>query len=332
MDLITVIIPVYNIENYLEKCVYSVMNQTYRNLQIILVDDGSVDSSGKICDELALKDQRIQVIHKENGGPSDARNTGINLAEGKYIGFVDGDDYIDNDMYEALYTAICKTHADIASCGIHQSSIYGDVIKCSKEVQVLDRLQAYATFFMQNDAIDCSSCNKLFKKTIFETLRFKKGIQSEDLEFLYRAFDMIKLLVCIDEVKYHYIYREGSRSGKPLNENSMATIKIFDDMMLFISEKYPSVVSQGYAYQLQWLLNLLGGAYGVEDKKKRKSFVQILNRKIFQNARNYWRNSYIYIGNYILFIGAFFHMYLPTTWLLKESVKIYHFMKGKKQL
>lgn len=332
MDLITIIVPVYNIEDYLERCIYSVINQTYRNLQIILVDDGSTDCSGKICDELALKDQRIRVIHKENGGLSDARNAGIDFAEGKYIGFVDGDDYVDNDMYEVLHTAICNAHADIASCGIRQKSAYGDVIKCSSESQVLDKMQAYETFFIQNDSIECSCCNKLFNKSIFETLRFKKGIQSEDLEFLYRAFDIIKLLVCIDEVKYHYIYREGSISAKPINENSMDTIKIFDDMMLFISEKYPTVEKQGYAYQLRWLLNLMGGAYRVEDKEKKKSFLRTLNKKITQNACNYWKNTYIYIGDYILFIGTLFHMYLPTVWLLKKSVIIYHFMKGKKDI
>ncbi len=205
MDLITVIIPVYNLENYLENCVYSVMNQTYKNLQIILVDDGSTDCSGKMCDELAMKDQRIQVIHKENGGLSDARNAGIDLAEGKYIGFVDGDDYVDNDMYETLYTAICNAHADIASCGIHQKSDYGDIIKCSKKIQILDKMQTYETFFIQNDSIDCSCCNKLFNKSIFEILRFKKGIQSEDFEFLYQAFDIIKLLVCVNKAKYYYI-------------------------------------------------------------------------------------------------------------------------------
>ena len=102
-ELISVVVPVYNVENYLEKCVSSITNQTYKNLEIILVNDGSKDNSGAICDDLAKNDSRIKVIHKENGGLSDARNTGINVATGEYIGFVDSDDWIERDMYEQLY-------------------------------------------------------------------------------------------------------------------------------------------------------------------------------------------------------------------------------------
>ena len=100
--LISVIVPVYNVEEYVEKCVLSIINQTYKNLEIILVDDGSTDNSGKICDEIAIKDNRIKVIHKKNGGLSDARNVGIDIAKGDYLGFVDSDDYIDPDMYSIL--------------------------------------------------------------------------------------------------------------------------------------------------------------------------------------------------------------------------------------
>lgn len=101
--LISIIVPIYNVELYLEKCIESIINQTYKNLEIILVDDGSTDSCGKICDEYAKKDNRIKVIHKINGGLSDARNKGMEIAKGKYIGFVDGDDYVASDMYETLY-------------------------------------------------------------------------------------------------------------------------------------------------------------------------------------------------------------------------------------
>ena len=107
-ELISIIVPVYNVEKYVEKCINSIINQTYKNLQIILVDDGSKDNSGKICDEFKLKDNRIEVIHKNNGGLSDARNAGLKLAKGDYIGFVDSDDYIEADMYETLYNLIKK--------------------------------------------------------------------------------------------------------------------------------------------------------------------------------------------------------------------------------
>ena len=115
-DLISVIIPIYNVEKFLSFCIDSIVNQTYKNLEIILVDDGSTDNSGKICDEYALKDNRIKVMHKQNGGVSSARNVGLNIAKGKYIGFVDSDDYVENDMFEILHNLIIKNNVDISCC------------------------------------------------------------------------------------------------------------------------------------------------------------------------------------------------------------------------
>ena len=117
-ELISIIVPVYNVEKYLEKCVNSIVNQTYKNLEIILVDDGATDSSGKLCDKLAKIDNRIKVYHKENGGLSDARNYGVERATGDYIGFVDSDDYIDSEMYGKLYEAIKKENVDVAECNL----------------------------------------------------------------------------------------------------------------------------------------------------------------------------------------------------------------------
>ena len=117
-ERISVVVPVYNVEQYLEKCVNSIINQTYKNLEIILVDDGATDKSGKLCDELAKLDNRIMAYHKKNGGLSDARNYGVERATGDYIGFVDGDDYIDVEMYEKLYEAIKKENVDVAECNL----------------------------------------------------------------------------------------------------------------------------------------------------------------------------------------------------------------------
>ena len=116
-EKISVIVPVYNVEQYLERCVDSIINQTYKNLEILLVNDGSTDNSGQLCDELAKKDDRIRVIHKENGGLSDARNVGIDEAEAELIGFIDSDDYIDEDMYETLYRQLRESNADLSMCG-----------------------------------------------------------------------------------------------------------------------------------------------------------------------------------------------------------------------
>ncbi|HEL7541574.1 TPA: glycosyltransferase, partial [Enterococcus faecalis] len=119
MPKISIIVPVYNVEKYLEKCVRSILAQTFTDFELILVDDGSPDSSGAMCDQFAEQDERVKVIHKENGGLSDARNAGIEIATGEYLGFVDSDDYIADDMYELLYTNIVKEDADLSICGIY---------------------------------------------------------------------------------------------------------------------------------------------------------------------------------------------------------------------
>ena len=131
MPTISVIVPVYKVEPYIRKCVDSILGQTFSDIQVILVDDGSPDQCGKICDEYAKQDNRVEVIHKENGGLSDARNAGIPYAKGEYIIFLDSDDYIENDMFEYMYTRIKDSGADMATCGL--SEVYTDRIEAQKE-------------------------------------------------------------------------------------------------------------------------------------------------------------------------------------------------------
>jgi len=157
-EQISIVVPVYNVEQYLEKCVNSIINQTYKNLEIILIDDGATDSSGKLCDELAKIDNRIKVYHKENGGLSDARNYGVERATGDYIGFVDSDDCIDSEMYEKLYEAIRKENVDVAECNL--KIIYPDREElfteqnyynvCTKQEYLEEYLKIILKYLFQN--------------------------------------------------------------------------------------------------------------------------------------------------------------------------------------
>ena len=210
---VSVIVPVYNVEKYLARCVDSITSQTYENLDIILVDDGSTDNSGRICDEYAKKDTRIRVIHQKNKGASAARNCGITAASGNYIGFIDSDDWIDKDMYELLVNTAIEHHADIARCDTYLN--YDDGTEKTNSdysnVRVLDCVQAIKETVYTD--INMSMCNKLFASYILKAEMFNESlICTEDWELNYRILKKNDTLISayINLPKYHYYMRDGS--------------------------------------------------------------------------------------------------------------------------
>lgn len=188
MDLISVIVPVYNVKNYLKKCVDSILSQTYSVLQVILVDDGSTDGSGELCDLLAKCDKRIQVVHKSNGGLSDARNAGIEIAEGKYFSFIDSDDYIEPDMVESLYKLAKSTDCQITISNMKRFFSDGGIETFYEPVNQISVYEADERFETLKQP---SVCNKLFLAELFNDIQFPKGKFYEDTfvyhELLYRA-------------------------------------------------------------------------------------------------------------------------------------------------
>lgn len=210
--LISVIVPVYNVEKYLKKCVDSITSQTYKNLEILLVDDGSTDSSGQICNEFEKNDARIKVIHKKNGGLSDARNAGLDRAKGQYYAFIDSDDYIQDNTIEIMLNAIKKNKSEIAVCNMIRFLEEGETLQfyCPTDHEVLYQgNQRYKTLNQP------SVCNKLFEAKLFEGIRFPKGKYYEDTfvyhEVLYRANNIV--LTGTDS--YWYLSREDSIVGQP---------------------------------------------------------------------------------------------------------------------
>ena len=228
---VSVIVPVYNVEKYLARCVDSITYQTYENLDIILVDDGSTDNSGRICDEYAKKDTRIRVIHQKNKGLSGARNSGIFASTGDYIGFVDSDDWIDKDMYELLVNTAIEHHADIARCDTYLN--YDDGTEKTNSdysnVRVLDCVQAiketvYTSFNM-------SVCNKLYSSSLLSSDTFDENQYGiEDWEFNYRILknhpNLISVYVNIP--KYHYYMRRGSITHSWSEEATRNSFNLFE--------------------------------------------------------------------------------------------------------
>lgn len=210
VDLISVIIPIYNVEKYLNKCIDSVIAQTYKNIEIILVDDGATDQSGEICNQYAIKDQRIKVIHKENGGLSDARNAGIDVATGRYYSFIDADDYIEVDMLETLYYSITQNKADISICNIKRIYEDGEIESFYEPTDseiVLEELDRFKTLNQP------SVCNKIFSAHLFKSVRFIKGKYYEDTFIYHELLYLAEKVVLTGKTGYWYRERRESILG-----------------------------------------------------------------------------------------------------------------------
>lgn len=229
---ITVIVPVYKVEKYFDKCVQSIVNQTYKNLEIILVDDGSPDNCPLMCDEWAKKDERIKVIHKENGGASSARNAGLDYATGEFIGFVDGDDYIDLDMYEIMLKEITDNGADAARCAIVRESRNGykeEWGNNDSELKIVNKEQLRCDIGEANGILPVSPCNKLFKKKCIADVRFDIRFKySEDTLFNFFVAKRINTMVYHDVCRYHYVNNSDSASHKKFEAARFDEHKVMD--------------------------------------------------------------------------------------------------------
>ena len=227
-DLISIVIPVYKVEKYLEKCIESVLKQTYTNLQIILVDDGSPDNCGKICDEYAKKDPRIEVIHKVNGGLSDARNVGIAKAKGKYIGFVDSDDYIKEDMYEILINLIKEYDADVSICNLYDVIDGKEYIRNNENgIQEYSRLEILKEVLLDKN-IQSYAWNKLYKKELFDEIKYPIGKKYEDIGTTFYVFEKCNKIVVTSEPEYYYL----KRSDSLVNNVTESTVLDYTDIII----------------------------------------------------------------------------------------------------
>lgn len=209
INQISVVVPVYKVEPYLRKCLDSIVNQTYRDLEIILIDDGSPDSCGRICDEYAERDARIRVVHQENSGLSAARNAGLKLVSGSYIGFVDSDDWIEPDMYSYLLGNALEYQADIAVCGRTEQHMDRTVFRGFPGLEVLERESALE-YLLKNDSLQNYVWDKLYRRELFAGIEFPAGKTFEDVAVMHRLFMKAEKVICLPEAKYHYLLRANS--------------------------------------------------------------------------------------------------------------------------
>lgn len=262
--LISVIVPVYKVEPYLQRCVASIRNQTYKNLEILLVDDGSPDRCGEMCDELAAQDPRIKVIHKVNGGLSDARNAGLDAMQGEYVGFVDSDDWIDENTYALLYQRMCQEDADISCGGIATHSGEKIISYFNPNLQETHTYSCKEAGreLIANRIITNSACDKLYKAKIFKELRFKKGIVYEDLQIQYRLIALADRVTYTAQTCYYYFVEPNSISRGTFTKKQMDYVTNSLERIAFYKDYDPEAVPACMAAHLEICLNLVNKAYG----------------------------------------------------------------------
>lgn len=245
LPLISVIVPVYMVEQYIVRCLESILSQTYRNIEIILIDDGSTDSSGSICDRYKRSDDRITVIHKTNEGLAEARNCGIDLCTGNYISFIDSDDFVSEFYIENLYKTIKSVDGDIASSWFKVFHVNDSLIEAKKvsqnDIVNIDKLEYFERMLYQDMGVETGAWGKLFKRELIKEIRFPKGKMYEDIPFIYRVVDKSSNIGLIPNVDYYYVQRETSIINQKFVPQKMDAIYYTQEFRKYIYDKYPQI-------------------------------------------------------------------------------------------
>lgn len=315
-DKISIIVPIYKVEKYLDKCIESLVNQTYTNLEIILVDDGSPDKCPEMCDKWAEKDSRIKVIHKPNGGLSDARNAGMKEANGEYIVFTDSDDFLDKHFIEYLYIAIIDNEVEMSSCDfayyydgdiVTNEVTRGKITVSSSETAIED--------ILNNRNVRAVAWNKMFHRGLLVGEEFPVGKYHEDEFFSYRIIHKAKKIAYIDSALYYYRQREGSIMAS-FNIKHLDSLEAGLERLSLLKKYYPDLYIYDKAtFCMGCVLMYLSALDDKEcDKKEIKKIIKSKRKQVKVNIKEFSSYSfkkklYVICGRY--FLGVF-------SWILKS--------------
>lgn len=271
--LVSVIIPVYNVEEYLEECLNSVVEQTYHNLEIILVDDGSPDRCGEICDKYAEKDERIIVIHKKNGGLSEARNVALDIVKGEFVFFVDSDDIIELNTLEKLVSLCLREQADIALTGLKNFKENIEMTEDQDSYTVESRDNILKRILLHK-GIGHEACGKLFRINLWDKYRFPVGSLYEDYAVVYFVIANAKKVVVYNTPKYYYRLRAGSIMKTEIKEKNLVLLDISDNVTDFFVKNYPDLkaaaIHLNIITYMKMMKNILDSGFGyMPDVQKR---------------------------------------------------------------
>ena len=282
-ELITVIIPVYNVEKYISKCIDSVLGQTYDNLEVILIDDGSTDNSGIICDGYAQKNDNVIVIHKQNGGLSSARNAGMKILHGKYVMFLDSDDWIEKETVRCLFELIRSNDADMAA--VRFNPVYSDDSENKADntngISVFNKEEALATFLFNGYLSPCA-CGKLWRVKDWEGITFPEGKLFEDQFTIYKVLERIEKSILSDNKYYNYLKRENSIGHSAFSQKTYDLYEAINTEYKYLSSNYPSIISSLNVALVTWeivFVNMMLRSNAQDDK---------IIKKIRMDARRYF--------------------------------------------
>jgi glycosyltransferase involved in cell wall biosynthesis len=322
MKKISIIVPVYNVERYLKECVESILNQTYINFELILVDDGSPDNSGKICDEFALKDNRITVIHKTNGGQSSARNAALEMMTGEYVCFVDSDDLIHNKTLEILYNIITENKADIAA-GRFKIFSFNEEIEIESNIEVVSKEISSTTLLqmaISNYDISFSVCNKMFNSNLWREFRFREGTYYEDEDISYKIFDKAKNCILSDYQFYFYRTNLNSTTRK-ISPRVIEQYYTRKGMYEYIEEKHSNLAPLCYARWFDVSLKIyLQYSVKLKINMRNYTFLKKFERRILRKLDKEQRS--LAINYYLIMPYSLMILCLRLRSLIKRIVNI----------
>ena len=293
--MISIIIPIYKVEDYLDQCVESVVNQTYQNIEIILVDDGSPDKSGVMCDDWAKKDPRIVVIHKKNGGLSDARNKGFEKATGSFISYVDSDDILEHEYIEYLYQAIEEKDADFSECCFSKFSDIPNRNNSQKNifpVSVLSQEECLIKFSNGSRPYNHYVWNKLYKRELVDNVPFAYGYQSQDILFCCQIFCKSKKAAHIDNVLYHYRSRPGSASNL-FKKQRIDALEMTYQSIEYLQRHKPEYVKDLKSYYYFLAIGAVEWTFQKCPLKDQDDYINVVSiyRKKVKLTKEEWKNS-----------------------------------------
>ena len=315
-DLVSVIVPVYNIEEYLPRCIDSILRQTYLNIEIILVDDGSTDTGGLICDNYAQNDTRINVIHKENGGLSDARNAGIINSHGEYLMFIDGDDYV-----EITLECCQKYNVLVSVCGMNRIK-NGVTIPCvSKKQEVINSVEAISRMALHNGS-EFSACAAIYSKSLWEKYRFPVGRIAEDASIMYKVIDDAGRICMINKTLYNYCVRDNSIITSKFSEKNFDYLIMAEEMLEYIDKVHPEIHEIAFLKKMKVWFDIVYRLDNDKDaKKKYYSKYKELRHQLTKNIKFWIFNAKIPKMERIKYTLMYFHLY-------KALYSIYFRAKG----